>query len=86
MEPTIRALRKFVLLSELVFSLAVPLLLFIVGAKWLRGTYHLGKWVMLLGVLLGVLGAIAGLVRVVKSLLKDDAPKKDFPPTFNDHT
>jgi len=85
MKSSVRMLRKLVLLSQMAFSVAVPLVLFIVGGKWLTERYALGKWVMLVGVLLGVLGAIAGLIGTVKAFLKEDAEQKKPPVSFNDH-
>lgn len=85
MKSSVRVFRKLAILSQLIFSVAVPLLLFILGGKWLTERYDLGKWVMLLGVLLGVLGAVAGLTRTVKAFMRENTEEKKPPVSFNDH-
>ena len=85
MKSSVRVLRKLALLSQMLFSVAMPLALFIWGGKWLAARFDLGRWFMLVAVLLGVIGAIAGLVSTVKAFLKEDAPEEKKPISFNDH-
>lgn len=85
MKSSVRILRKLAILSQLIFSVAVPLVLFVLGGQWLTERYALGSWAMLVAVLLGVLSAIAGIVSTVKAFLREDDTKKDPPAAFNDH-
>lgn len=85
MKSSVRVLRKLALLSQMLFSVAVPLLLFIGGGQWLTERHALGRWVMLIAVLLGVLGAIGGFVRTIKAFLREEAPAENRPVSFNDH-
>ena len=63
----IYALVKVVtLLTQLGLSIALPLAGFVVGAVWLRNHYHLGAWVLLLGIVLGIAGAARGLWSTLK--------------------
>ena len=61
---------------------------FILLALWLRNTFTLGDWVIWVGVLFGVVGAVNGLrdsMRALERLSRKD--KKDPPPpvSFNNH-
>ena len=85
MKQSVRFLRAMVILSQMLFSVAIPPVVFILGASWLQNRFSLGKWVMLLGVLLGVAGAIMGLWNTVKSLLQNEKIGSKTPTSYNDH-
>lgn len=79
---------RFTFLSALSFlvqvgvSVALPLVLFILGSVWLHSRFGVGKWVIAVGVGLGVLGAAGGLIGSLKSLHRlgerEDNPPKGF--------
>lgn len=74
-------------LSQLAFSVTSPLLVCILGAVWLRQHFGLGAWVVILGVVLGIGGAVSGFLsslRAMNRILKAE-DKKKLPPSFNDH-
>ena len=73
-------------LTQLGISVAVPLGGFVLLALWLRETFQWGVWVIIVGVLLGLVFAINGLrysLRLIDRLAKDK--KKEHPISFNDH-
>ena len=79
-------LRHIVMLTQFGLSIILPLLMFILLARYLMLHYALGGWVMLLGVLLGICGAVSGLVKGLKQMQREaDRDKKDAPVSFNDH-
>ena len=75
-------------LMQLGFSIAVPPAGFIMLAVWLRDHFGLGQWVLWLGILFGVTGAIDGLrssLKAMERLSRDDPDKEPPPVSFNDH-
>lgn len=74
-------------LTQLGLSVAVPLGGFILLAVWLQNRFDWGNWVVIVGVVLGVLVAAEGLMSSWKAMKrmaqKDD---EETPPvSFNDH-
>ena len=74
-------------LTQLGLSVAVPLAGFVYLAAWLRKTYELGIWVLILGLGLGLYCAIHGFIQNLKMLNRvNRKKKKEEPPVaFNDH-
>lgn len=66
--------------SQLLFIIATPLLLFLVGGSYIVKRYNLPDWVMLICVILAILFMIGGVVnficRLMKSLGRRDRNKK----------
>ena len=82
----LRFLRRLVMLTQLGFSMAVPLLICIISCRWLQSRYQLGAWIMLLGIALGIGGAISGVWHSIRPFLDESREKEDPPPhAFNDH-
>lgn len=75
-------------LTQLGLSVAVPPAGFILLAVWLRDRFNLGMWVMWVGIVLGIVGAVDGLRTSLKAMerLAKDKPEREPPPiSFNDH-
>lgn len=75
-------------LTQLGMSVAVPPAGFILLAVWLRNRFDLGLWVIWIGIILGLVGAIDGLRTSLKAMERHskDKPKDGPPPvSFNDH-
>ena len=76
-------------LTQLGISVAGPLAGFILLAVWLRQRFALGVWVILLGIVLGIAGAVDGFRVSIKSMdrMSKDKPDGNDPPpvSFNDH-
>lgn len=74
-------------LTQLGLSVAVPLAGWIFLALWMRKQLALGEWVIWAGIVLGLIGAINGLIRSLKALSgltkRSDPPQP--PVAFNDH-
>lgn len=83
-----RNLSLLVWLTQLGFSVAFPLVGFVLVAVWLQNRFEFGSWVIWAGVVLGVVCALDGLRTSLKAMerLAKDKPDKDPPPvSFNDH-
>lgn len=80
-------LNLLVWLTQLGLSVAVPLAGFILLAVWLHNSMHWGRWVLWVGILLGIISAFDGLVRSLRLLDRMDRKKDCEPPpvSFNDH-
>ncbi len=81
-------LNLLVWLTQLGLSVATPMILLILLALWLRDTFGWGNWVLIAGVLLGVVLAIDGLRVSLKTMERMSRSKDqaDEPPlSFNDH-
>jgi len=74
-------------LTQLGLSVAIPPAAFIFLAVWLRNRFEMGAWVIVAGVLVGIICAVDGLrvsLKAMERMTKDD--KKEKPPlSFNDH-
>ena len=80
-------LSLLVWLTQLGFSVAVPLGGFVYLAVWLQQRFSLGAWVVILGVVLGGICAISGLrnsLKAMENMAREEA-EKDPPVGFNDH-
>lgn len=81
-------LSLIVWLTQLGFSVAFPLAGFILLAVWLRSRFDLGVWVLVVGIALGIVGAVDGLRTSLKAMerLANNKKKDDSPSVcFNDH-
>lgn len=75
-------------LTQLGISVAVPLGGFVLLGVWLRQRFELGVWVVIAGVVIGLICAINGLRSALKAMAQlAKEKKKDTPPpvSFNDH-
>lgn len=82
-------LRMLVWLTQLGLSVAFPLAGFVLLAVYLRNRFGLGIWVLLVGIVLGLVGAVDGLRSSLRAMsrMAGEKPKKEPPPvSFNDHT
>lgn len=82
-------LNLLVWLTQLGISVAGPLAGFILLAVWLRQRFDLGIWVLLLGLVLGIAGAIDGFrvsMKAMEQMTKGKPDNSEPPPvSFNDH-
>ena len=84
-----RDLTLLVWLTQLGLSVALPPAGFILLALWLRNSCGWGSWVLWVGIVLGIIGAIDGLRTSLKAMSRiAKSKKKDDPPavSFNDHS
>lgn len=75
-------------LTQLGLSVVVPLGGFILLALWLRQSFGWGDWVIIVGVLLGVVCAVDGLrtsLKAMERMSKDKKEEQAPPVSFNDH-
>ncbi len=80
-------LSLLVWLTQLGISVAVPPVLLICLASWLRNSYGWGKWVIWVAIGLGIYSAITSLVSSLRTLFRftRDKNKEDPPVAFNEH-
>ena len=73
-------------LTQLGLSVAVPPAMFIFLAVWVRDTLQWGDWVLWAGIILGVVGAVQGLITSLQAMSRLSREKPKAPPVgFNDH-
>ena len=85
MRSTFRVLSVLVWLTQLGLSVAGPPVLFILLGSWLKDRFGLGSWVLIVGIALGVLGAIGGLISSFQTLHRMAKREPEPPSGFNDH-
>lgn len=82
-------LNMLVWLTQLGLSVAGPLAGFILLAVWLRQQFDLGIWVLIIGLIFGISGAIDGFrvsMKAMDQMSKSKSGETDPPPvSFNDH-
>lgn len=80
-------LSMLVWLTQLGLSVAVPPVIFIMLAVWLRDRFSLGSWIVWTGIVLGLICAAEGLRTSLKamSMLAGDKKEEKPPVSFNDH-
>ena len=89
MKDLYQAARSRVWLTQFGLSIVVPLVVSILIAVWLQRTFALGGWVVAVGVLVGIFGAVSGLVTSLRAIDRQAGEKEDKhkkPPVyFNEH-
>lgn len=80
-------LNLLIWLSQLGLSVALPLGGCILVAVWLYHQFHFGVWVIIVGVILGLICAVDGLRTSLKAMerFSEDKKKEDPPISYNDH-
>lgn len=64
-------------ITQLGLSLVTPLILLVLLAFWLRKTFSLGNWVVLVGLALGLISMGLTFYRIYRGILKQSKNKKD---------
>ena len=74
-------------LSQLGLSVAVPPVVIILLAVWLRNRFSLGQWVLWVGIILGIYCAVMGLISSMRILLQMTRSKTQDTASvsFNEH-
>ena len=89
MKDMYQAARHLVWLTQFGLSIAVPLVVSILAAVWLQKAFALGGWVIVVDVLVGVFGAVSGLVTSLRAMDRQAGEQEDRskkPPVyFNQH-
>lgn len=79
--------RHLVWLTQFGLSICVPPVLFVAASVWLQKVFSLGGWIVAVGVILGILGAVGSLRYSLKAIERQgrDNAKKTPPVSFNHH-
>ena len=74
-------------LTQLGLSVVLPLGGFILLALWLQKQFVWGDWVVIAGVVLGIICAVDGLRVSLKAMerMSKDKKEEEPPVSFNDH-
>lgn len=74
-------------LTQLGLSVAIPPAVLIILAVWLRNRFHLGGWIIVLGIVAGVFCAVDGFRKSLKAMerMSKDQKEQKPPLAFNDH-
>ena len=81
-------MKDLVWITQLGLSIISPLLVFVLGAAWLKDRFDLGAWIIILGLLLGLGGAVSAGVtfyRHTRQLTKPQKKQGHKPISFNEH-
>ena len=79
-------LSMIVWLSQLGLSVAVPPVITVWLAVWVKNQFSLGVWVIWSGVALGLYCAVTGLISSLRTMEQmSRKEEKNTPPAFNDH-
>ena len=84
MKQMAQTIKIIALVSQAVFAIAVPIVLCILGGKWLTKALGAGRWLMALCVLLGVATAIWSLWKLIAPYLKEEK-EQTSPTSFREH-
>ena len=84
---TMKDMKLFIWMTQLGLSVAVPPVVLILLAVWLRNRFDWGAWVVIVGAVLGLLLAVEGLRSSLKAMkFMNRKDKEEQPPvSFNDH-
>ena len=86
MRSSYKALHVLVWLTQAGLSVVLPPLLFVWGSAWLKNRFGLGGWITVVGIVLGVLGAVGGLINTFRTLNRLGKRLEDPPARgFNEH-
>ena len=80
-------MKLLIWMTQLGLSVAVPLGGFLLVAVWLKNRFAWGSWVVIVGLVLGVICAAEGLMSSLKAMKRmAKKEKEETPPvSFNDH-
>lgn len=86
MQGYVKVVRYLVWLTQLGLSAAVPLAGFILLGVWLHNSRGWGGWTVIVGIVLGLMGAVGGLYNSFKTLNRMVKQDEDPPRTgYNRH-
>ena len=75
-------------LTQLGFSVAMPLAGFTLIGFWLKEKFGLGIWIVLCGCVLGLICAVSGLknaLKIMEQMDKKNEKQDPLPVSFNEH-
>lgn len=74
-------------MTQLGLSVALPPVLFVLLALWLRDSCGWGGWVLWAGIVLGIYCAVTGFLSSLRTMERMSAEKKKdaLPVSYNDH-
>ncbi len=79
-------LKLLVWITQLGLTVAAPLGGFIILGIWLQRHFGMGKWVIFVFSLIGIVSAVSGLRSTLRLLLDQEAKHdKEEPVSFNSH-
>ena len=75
-------LKMLIWLTQLGLSIALPPAGFVWLAVWLRGRFSLGNWVIFVGIVLGIAGAVDGFRSSLKAMqMMEKQDRRNDPPS-----
>jgi len=82
-------INMLVWLTQLGLSVALPLIGFSFLGVWLHNAFSIGKWVIWVMLILGILSAVSGFrssLHAMRCMSQSKQPEEPPPVSFNDHT
>lgn len=79
--------RHLVWLTQFGLSVCLPVVLLVMASVWVQKTFQLGGWIVVIGVVLGILGSVGSLRASLKAMDRQGKmPENKKPPvSFNRH-
>ena len=72
---TFSVMRNLVMIAQLGLNIAVPLLICILGANFLHVKFGVGSWIVVIGIILGIVLAFMQFAYFIKDALKQTKDK-----------
>lgn len=66
-----RALKNITYISQVGLSLITPIIICIMGARWIQNTFEFGNWIVLLGIFVGLLSGISSFISTMQLIIKE---------------
>ena len=63
-------------ITQLGLNIVISFLIWIMLASWLRKTFHLGNFIMIIGIFLGLGSGVLSFIRFCKDIIKEDKNEK----------
>ena len=78
--------RGIALVGQLGFSLITPPVVLLWLAHWLQNKYHLGVWITIVALILGLLTSVSMALQFYRKLTANKKPDEPKPPRgYGDH-
>ncbi len=81
-----KGMNLLVWMTQLGLSLVIPLTCFSLLGVWLHYSLGLGRWILIVGIVLGLISGIQSLWNAIQMMIRMNPPEQKEPPkSFNDH-
>lgn len=79
------SITKIIAVTQFGLSLIMPVLLCVFAAAWIQKRFDTGYWVIITGILVGILSMVNMFVRYYRQFMKGEKERDQYPPGSNRH-